>query len=1186
MEDFPKNIKIEMLPDNIPSIRAALQRYTILMHSGEAFQPADFSTFLNVEFVVAENEKLPKKLQFADVGQHLPLLQECFALNHERYRPNLEHQLEFGDDSHISEPLFFAHALQFPELKEDIIAAAKAMVHYARSANDTDNMWVDNMHIFGLESLYMLARVYPECSWLLAQLHVPYWDFEHVVCSGVYINALADHSGWSRDMIKAYLWCDNTALRKCFYGQVDCGCVDEENLPNLAEHLKENPDDYAFFKETLIERFKQEPVLAYTDGDDEEDEQPVYKFFLSLQLDWGTERASRYDEEDEDEVAQLFFIEDTLENEAGALQELIEEAIDTPLIKIAESRVSDSSTDSDSDDDDDDEYFISGSGTEVLQEFFVNGIENGAKIWAYITQGINEDVLDDIEPVDVVKLVAEKKLRLKKKTDWFVGAFEPLSENLVNVLGDYLYDLFDDDEDDEDEDEETNSVFVASVQVRSDNAANNGVAQGDRQPGQQVLRTLDVFKALMDVDELDDELRELVVEDHELLSDEEFDKRFGHFTNAKKQSPEQIRSKTVQDLRALIEYIDDDAIRQEQLKDFDRYVERDREALLELRWNPRNLVCYALAAHQLRKDFDNRHGDEVTQKLLEFLDVGFLECFLNRLFKNCELKPGEYNSDRGLTEADQALIREHFTQPMPKGGDEKAARAEVLALLREHLSVDESRQITELQPYYELFFYGGGQAETMVIYKLLKRVPVQIMPLLARLFDLFINLAPQRIINYIAKMETDDATADFNDELKRIDFFDNLVKLGVPRSDSLAYQAMNPTDDYDDDTDYQRLVSLYSEIDNDDGSMFGAMYKKQAVELEEGLKLVPQQERVKFYHDVHKQFPEMGFRAQKELCGTLKRFINRNTVSWDEKLARQFSDEEKVYFGDIDEFGSNMPIMRNDATLADQRFKTSRFDHDVLVMQQRGEAWYLLKHDKDFKFEQLDGEQIRPVHPHPCTRILALAEDVHADKIAQILTPQQPEPNRVEHIFSELCAYLKGERDLPETLALCHLELNVEMRTVQDHYGFCGLEHFIWKLNDEFRDRLVQLLINISASGLEIIAAEYNKDCPLDTDFDDDDEDKQNAAVLAYLLSQQPPFSHLVQYCIDSREDVMHQYLVHLGQEGKLFAEIDNLNLSVKERIHLMDIFDDYDDTEELIAHFKDDPSRKVSNYAKKLLQG
>ncbi|MFT5879774.1 MAG: hypothetical protein ACI86X_000894 [Moritella sp.] len=136
------------------------------------------------------------------------------------------------------------------------------------------------------------------------------------------------------------------------------------------------------------------------------------------------------------------------------------------------------------------------------------------------------------------------------------------------------------------------------------------------------------------------------------------------------------------------------------------------------------------------------------------------------------------------------------------------------------------------------------------------------------------------------------------------------------------------------------------------------------------------------------------------------------------------------------------------------------------------------------------------------------------------------------------------------------------------------------ELNDEVKDRLAQLLLHISVDGFDIIAAEYSEDCPLDADGgddeDNDNDDEQQTALLAYFLSQQPPIAHLVQYCIDSDENVFHQYLIYLGQEGLLFAETGKL--SVKKGLVLLDIFDEYDNTASLIAHFKDDPSRKVSS--------
>ncbi|MCH1933121.1 hypothetical protein L9G16_23540, partial [Shewanella sp. A25] len=57
------------------------------------------------------------------------------------------------DEIYISEILFFALALQYPQLKDDIVATAELIVAYARYCNNTDVMWVDSMRLFGTEAL-------------------------------------------------------------------------------------------------------------------------------------------------------------------------------------------------------------------------------------------------------------------------------------------------------------------------------------------------------------------------------------------------------------------------------------------------------------------------------------------------------------------------------------------------------------------------------------------------------------------------------------------------------------------------------------------------------------------------------------------------------------------------------------------------------------------------------------------------------------------------------------------------------------------------------------------------------------------------------------------------------------------------------------------------------------------------
>ncbi len=50
-----------------------------------------------------------------------------------------------------------------------------AIVRYARRHNDTNNMWLDDMRVFGAEAIYMLARSDIRYAYLVAQFYIPYW---------------------------------------------------------------------------------------------------------------------------------------------------------------------------------------------------------------------------------------------------------------------------------------------------------------------------------------------------------------------------------------------------------------------------------------------------------------------------------------------------------------------------------------------------------------------------------------------------------------------------------------------------------------------------------------------------------------------------------------------------------------------------------------------------------------------------------------------------------------------------------------------------------------------------------------------------------------------------------------------------------------------------------------------------
>ena len=1083
MEDFPKNIKIEVALNNPCSIKAALQRYASLLNSKEAFRDNTFSTFLDVEFVTVVDGELPHKFQLADVGTHRAILDECFSINGERYIPKSE-VIDFGDEWYASEALFFAHALQFSELKEEIIITAKAMVNYARAVNNTSDMWADDMHVFGLEALYILARVYEDCCWLLASFHIPYWDFEHVLHSGDYISAISSHYGWTHETIKAYIWCDEPSMRKSFFGHIDCGSVHDTHSPTLYAHLTENPEDYEYFQQTMIARLQTEPVLAYTDGDDEEESSVILPFFTSMQARW-TEGEMYHDEEVED-IIQQHFLTDTLENEVNAFEARIKEVIKTPLYRLSQAQQLSKEQDT--------LYrkrhdYAQGEGIDIVREFIEESIEFGAELWDYIQHGNNPDILDNIEPVDIKKLVKQKPLRFGQLVNWHVGGTDSLKDELHCVLAEYCIDIFrghDDDEEDETEVVQSRSrlgtilnVFIGGKEATPENT--KPVPQ-IADPGAQLLRTLDVFKALIDEPQMAKGTYTLVVSDYELLDDDAFDLRYNNIDESAEDDDER-HTRHRNTFIKLIHDIYDFKVEHEHIAQFDRLVEKARTSLVKCPWNKEYIACYALAAHQLRKDFDNDVSDELTQRLFDFISADMFEPVLKELFYDCELAEHyQYENEgkdvkRGMSEDDMTFIRQHFTDIAPQG-DEASARAHVLRILQKHLETRD-KSVSALQPSYQLFSRDDAQREIMVCYRLLKRVPVTIQPLLARLFTLYVDLAPQRIITHIVKMETEDADANFDDVIKRIDFFDELVKLDIPRADVLAYQAVNAIeDDGKNEGGYDEgLIAIYSEINSSDNSMFGAIDKKKAIDLEQGLQKVSQRRRIAFYQRVQQQYPEFEALCTADIDDVLQRYIKENIC------VDNISDMSKV--------------------------------------------------------DQYLSDSFALIHQH-------------------------------------IKGYLAGDVDLSTMLSVYQSHCAAEPSDVDHYQGPAGIEDIVWALPSVQRDRLVEFLANQSVQAMEFAGRSFAKS------HADGYEDEQQEELLAYYQTLNISAARLIEYSLSCRDDVFEQYLIKQAKTDEFYIEM--AKQSAANKLRLLEIFDDYTNTESMVARFIDDESVHVSNEAKSML--
>ncbi|MDC7223551.1 MAG: hypothetical protein PQJ60_07395, partial [Spirochaetales bacterium] len=153
MNQFDKNIIVKFKEDNIPSLKEALGEYRELLDSDRAFLKG-FMGMFNVEFRV-ETDSGVRRLNGGDLKDST----------------TLERALSFGpggswttkalgdeDEVYISEALFFALALEQEELKPDVVETAKTLVAAMGRYNNTDAVWVDDMRLFGVDALYLVAE--------------------------------------------------------------------------------------------------------------------------------------------------------------------------------------------------------------------------------------------------------------------------------------------------------------------------------------------------------------------------------------------------------------------------------------------------------------------------------------------------------------------------------------------------------------------------------------------------------------------------------------------------------------------------------------------------------------------------------------------------------------------------------------------------------------------------------------------------------------------------------------------------------------------------------------------------------------------------------------------------------------------------------------------------------------------
>ncbi|TAJ12626.1 hypothetical protein DMA11_12075 [Marinilabiliaceae bacterium JC017] len=332
-----------------------------------------------------------------------------------------------GDEEEplFSEIVVAVNALQFPELKGTMVKWAETIVRISRKHNDTSDLWVDCMHVFGLDTLYAIALTYPEYMYFIGLYLIPYWDDEHAHYAYQYLPMLQSQFGYSRDLLKTIAFCDNEEA-------VSQVIVEEDYISNhvekpLYKHLLAHPDDYTWFAECLVEKFHLYPVAP-------EDENGIHMAEVWIrhivpamsQEDWETKQ----------------FISDTFENEVANLSQRIDQVLED----IPESDY----WFKDKDDDVEDENKSNEQPKqrwEAFCELCEKGFDNGEQVLNYVLEGTQPEVLDTIPMANLFELVKERDLlglseafyiNRGDNLSWFVSDYlEALDEYLPTFLSQF-----------------------------------------------------------------------------------------------------------------------------------------------------------------------------------------------------------------------------------------------------------------------------------------------------------------------------------------------------------------------------------------------------------------------------------------------------------------------------------------------------------------------------------------------------------------------------------------------------------------------------------------------------------------------------------------------------------------------------------------------------------------------------
>jgi len=851
LEENEAKYPLMYTPGDIPNMRKALAEYTQLIQTGDAFEN---------DYCVAHFQHTCDKISIDYFKEHPDLIR---YLEQASYYYTQNSDPEDIQTSMTGEALFFLCALMHPGLEADIMNACKAIVQYSRTHNNSSKMWLTCEHPFGIEPLHITATKYPKYGYLLASFLIPYWDDEHMPEPLFALGQWARGLGIMEDTINAYCYCDNARARENMigYDTWDGGVKDNEKIESdfdLLTHFREKPLSYKYFTDQLAKRYKDMPFIQTHEDDEryyiENPIKPLVAEMLYVHHPYNT-----WDDDfDLDAYLTHTFIDTQADEAIEHIKYVVEDKLGRTIVPSKETVQKERKRR---------EWAkkiinrrVTRSETVKWRELVTKVFPNGEDLWLYVQTGDNQNVINSVESVDLVKKARDHKCALTEELK-DATYFSNINERFYRVFRGYV-----------------------SERIQKDYYIDNRVAN------EEILRLFDILHRAMNCPSLHSDTLKLLCDDYEIADKEDLYIRYS--TDWKVE------------IESLLLEIDDDYCDEEnERRLFERLytlISDNREAAVEVLsdwFNLENSLAdeenddfltvkttissqgYALVGMYIlyRDDLQNLN-DEVTEQAQNYIEFYVPDFVMKCLTKDAkwpkksEVKWAQENAfNNAYQQGRQKEILDAYELWMPmevylltgRFKDSSHDKSFELAsnYFKDYMKVEDDA-IGENQPQYSWLCRSRDENKALFKIALMgaNRTSLACNALLQRVLKLTLHIAPLRVIKYLEGVLPQLSNPDNLDDL--MGAMDLLKELGLPESAYWIYQLnyLNEMIDKDDvdfynlecEPDYVqhyvRLMKLYfNDIETSD-----IEFEPIEVMIREGGELLPRRSLVRLTLDASK----------------------------------------------------------------------------------------------------------------------------------------------------------------------------------------------------------------------------------------------------------------------------------------------------------------------------------------------